>query len=178
MFINIVFIFICVCTLRVYLQQLVKRNKTSSGLSHFDMYAFIKLYAVSKHQPDCKHLSFSPRMYIPDCYGHHLHINYTSLNLTWRYFAIPSFLLTAQFGTIWHMLFNSQHPSNIFQGSTPPLFFRTFCFSLNLTGTLTKNCTLPLVNNGKIGNTSCLIGNLHIIGYMHIFLIRTTFIPS
>ena len=30
---------------------------------------------------------------------------------------------------------------------------------------LDQNCTLPLVKNGKIGNTSCLIGNLNILGY-------------
>jgi len=53
-----------------------------------------------KHQTTRKHLSLSPRTYIPKCYGHHLHINYTSLNLTWRYLATPSFFLTAQFGTL------------------------------------------------------------------------------
>ena len=30
-----------------------------------------------------------------------------------------------------------------------------------------QNCTLPLVKNGKIGNTNCLIGNLIILGYMN-----------
>ena len=41
-----------------------------------------------------------------------------------------------------------------------------------------QNCTLPLVKNGKIGNTRCLIGILNIIGYIHIVSIRTTFVPS
>ena len=41
-----------------------------------------------------------------------------------------------------------------------------------------QKCTLPLVKNGKIGNTSCSIGNLNILGYMHIISIRTTFVPS
>jgi len=41
-----------------------------------------------------------------------------------------------------------------------------------------QNCTLPLVKNGKIGNTSCLIGNLNILGHMHIVSMRTTFLPS
>ena len=41
-----------------------------------------------------------------------------------------------------------------------------------------QNCTLPLVKNGKIGNTSCLIGNLNILGYMHIVSIKTTVVPS
>ena len=27
-----------------------------------------------------------------------------------------------------------------------------------------QNCTLPLVKNGKTGNTNCLIGNLNILG--------------
>jgi len=42
----------------------------------------------------------------------------------------------------------------------PVVFCKHFVFSLNLTGTLIEadqNCTLPLVKNGKIGNTSCLI---------------------
>jgi len=30
-----------------------------------------------------------------------------------------------------------------------------------------QKCTLPLVKNGKIGNTSCLIGKLNILGYMN-----------
>ena len=30
-----------------------------------------------------------------------------------------------------------------------------------------QNCTLPLVKSGKIGNTSCLIGSLNILGYMN-----------
>ena len=45
------------------------------------------------------------------------------------------------------------------QGSPKDVvLFRTFCFSLNLTGTLnlTKKCTLPLVKIEKMGNTSCL----------------------
>ena len=41
-----------------------------------------------------------------------------------------------------------------------------------------QNCTLPLVKNGKIGNTSFCISNLNILGYMHIISIRTTFVPS
>ena len=41
-----------------------------------------------------------------------------------------------------------------------------------------QNCTLPLVKNGKIGNTNCLIGNLNMIGYMHVVSMRTTFVPS
>ena len=40
-----------------------------------------------------------------------------------------------------------------------------------------QKCTLPLVKNGKIGNTSCLLGNLNILGYMHIVSMRT-FVPS
>jgi len=35
-----------------------------------------------------------------------------------------------------------------------------------------------LVKNGKIGNTSCLIGNLNILGYMNIVSMRTTCVPS
>ena len=31
-----------------------------------------------------------------------------------------------------------------------------------------QNCTLPLVKNGKIGNTSCLIDNLNILGNINI----------
>ena len=57
-----------------------------------------------------------------------------------------------------------------------PSRFRTFCFSLNVEPD--QNCTLPLVKNGKTGNTSWLIGNLNILGYMHIVSIRTTFVPS
>ena len=38
-------------------------------------------------------------------------------------------------------------------------FFRTFFFWTIF--------LLPLVKNGKIGNTSCLIGNLNILGYMN-----------
>jgi len=41
-----------------------------------------------------------------------------------------------------------------------------------------QNCTLPLVKNGKIGNTNCLIGNRNILGYMHVVSIRTPFVPS
>ena len=41
-----------------------------------------------------------------------------------------------------------------------------------------QKCTLPLVKNGKIGNTSYLIVNLNILGYMHIVSIRTIFVPS
>ena len=41
-----------------------------------------------------------------------------------------------------------------------------------------QNCTLTLIKNGKIGNTSCLIGNQNILGYMHIVSMRTTFEPS
>ena len=36
----------------------------------------------------------------------------------------------------------------------------------------------PLVKNGKIGNTCCLIGNLNILGYMHIVSMIITFVPS
>ena len=52
------------------------------------------------------------------------------------------------------------------------VFLRTFCFSLNLTGmlNLTKIVHLPLVKNGKIGNPSCLIGNLNILEYMNMLL--------
>jgi len=64
--------------------------------------------------------------------------------------------------------------------STPLFFFRTFCFSLNLTGmlNLTKIVHYHWSRMGKIGNTSCLIGNLNILGYMHIVSIRTTFVSS
>ena len=31
-----------------------------------------------------------------------------------------------------------------------------------------QNCTLPLHKNGKIGNTSCLTGNVSILGYMNL----------
>ena len=37
-----------------------------------------------------------------------------------------------------------------------------------------QNCTIPLVKNGKIGNTSCVIGNLNIIGF--ILCYRRTFV--
>ena len=40
-----------------------------------------------------------------------------------------------------------------------------------------QNCTQPLVKNGKIGNTCCLIGNLNILGYMHIVSMRTALVP-
>ena len=30
-----------------------------------------------------------------------------------------------------------------------------------------QKCALPLVKNGKVGNTSCLISNLNILGYMN-----------
>ena len=57
------------------------------------------------------------------------------------------------------------------------VFFRTFCFSLNLTGTL--NLTkIVHYHWSRMGNTSCLIGNLKILGYMHIVSIRTPFVPS
>ena len=41
-----------------------------------------------------------------------------------------------------------------------------------------QKCQLPLVKNGKIGNTCCLIGNLNILGYMHIVSMMITFVPS
>ena len=73
-------------------------------------------------------------------------------------------------------MLNNKNDNNIIiistrqsKGRLYPPFFRTFCFSLKLTGTLnlTQNCTLPLVKNGKIRITSCLIGNLNILGYMN-----------
>jgi len=60
------------------------------------------------------------------------------------------------------------------------LIFSTFCFFSQPDWYVEpdQSCTLALVKNGKIGNTSCLISNLTVLGYMHIVLMRTTFVPS
>jgi len=82
------------------------------------------------------HLSLSPQMYTLNGYGHHLHINYKTLNLIWRYFAIPSFFAASQFGTLWHMTFKIKHPfsflkRNMFDGHTLQFSLR----KLNVNGT-------------------------------------------
>ena len=64
-----------------------------------------------KHLITWKHLSLSSRTYTPNGYGQHLYIKYTSLNLTWRFFVIPSFFSG---NSIWNSLtYNIQNSTSI-----------------------------------------------------------------